>query len=42
MYIYVFPFDDGDGDDDDDDHICKCINFLVSQPIFFNDPSKLA
>ena len=39
--IYVFTFDDDDGDDGDDDHqICKCINFFVSQPIFFNDPSK--
>ena len=35
--IYVFPFDD---DGQDDDHIGKCINFFVSQPIFFNDPSK--
>ena len=41
--IYVFPFD-GDGDDGDgqDHQICKCINFFVSQPIFFNDPSKVA
>ena len=23
-----------------DHQICKCINFFVSQPIFFNDPSK--
>ena len=40
--IYVFPFD-GDADDGQDhDHIGKCINFFVSQPIFFNDPSKVA
>ena len=45
MYIYVFTFDADDGDDGDDgedDQICKCINFFVSQPIFFNDPSKVA
>ena len=36
----IFTFD---SDDDDDHHqICKCINFFVFQPIFFNDPSKFA
>ncbi len=40
--IYVFTFDGDDADDDGDHQICKCINFFVSQPIFFNDPSKFA
>ena len=34
----ALTFDDAD----EDDHIGKCINFFVSQPIFFNDPSKVA
>ena len=42
MYIYVFAFDDDGDDGDGHHHIGKCINFFVSQPIFFNDPSKLA
>ena len=39
--ITVFTFDDDDGGDEDH-QICKCINFFVSHPIFFNDPSKFA